>query len=206
MNKNRLVAAFLFIGALAGLGSWTLYEASANLPDEAAIDLQVRRVAIAESLLKHAKDASAPVVQLLLASEREQRVRLYTQIDRANAAADEDLKMLATLGVQPDTRWRAEMLSEQRMNYDARYTAAVEEIERSGAQEALAQFWTGTRDALGGLVKASEGVVGEEQRALAALQNARDKAISSGLRFVVAGGLAMLIAFFAGRLSIRPNP
>ena len=169
----RLVLLLAIAGILGALGLFAAQQWLRPAPLTAAdLDAQQQRVAVAESLQRHAEGATVPLVQLLVTPDREMRIPLYKQIDTANAAAEGDLAALALLVKAPQEKAREEQarvqeLLELRARYDERYTAAVEELELSGAQGALSQFWAPTREALATMTQASRRLAEQERSTLA---------------------------------------
>ena len=135
----RLALLLAIGGILAALGLYAAQHWLRTAPLTAAdLEAQQQRVAVAEALQRHAEGATVPLVQLLVTPDREMRVPLYKQIDTANASAESDLAALALLVKAPQEKAREEQarvqeLLELRARYDERYTAAVEELELSGA-------------------------------------------------------------------------
>jgi methyl-accepting chemotaxis protein len=171
--RARLALLLAIAGILGALGLFAAQQWLRPAPLTAAdLDAQQQRVAAAESLQRHAEGATVPLVQLLVTPDREMRIPLYKQIDTANAAAEGDLAALALLVKAPQEKAREEQarvqeLLELRARYDERYTAAVEELELSGAQGALSQFWAPTREALATMTQASRRLAEQERSTLA---------------------------------------
>jgi methyl-accepting chemotaxis protein len=171
--RARLALLLAIAGILGALGLFAAQQWLRPAPLTAAdLDAQQQRVAAAESLQRHAEGATVPLVQLLVTPDREMRIPLYKQIDAANAAAEGDLAALALLVKVPQEKAREEQarvqeLLELRARYDERYTAAVEELELSGAQGALSQFWAPTREALAAMTQASRRLAEQERSTLA---------------------------------------
>jgi methyl-accepting chemotaxis protein len=187
-------------GILAALGLYAAQHWLRTAPLTAAdLEAQQQRVAVAESLQRHAEGATVPLVQLLVTPDREMRVPLYKQIDTANAAAEGDLVALAALTQTPQDKARLDELLALRTRFDERYTAAVEELELSGAQSALAQFWAPTRDMLTALAQASRRFAEEERMTLATKRMALEThgAETQRLMWVVAA-VALLAAALGG--------
>ncbi len=209
----RAGARLALLLSIAGiLGALALYAAQHWLrpaPLTAAdIDAQQQRVAVAESLQRHAEGATVPLVQLLVTPDREMRIPLYKQIDTANAAAESDLAALALLVKAPQEKAREEQarvqeLLELRTRYDERYTAAVEELELSGAQGALSQFWAPTREALAAMTQASRRLAEQERATLATQRVTLEShgAETQRLMWVVAA--VALLAAALGGLGVR---
>lgn len=164
----RLALLLVIAGILAALGLYAAQHWLRTAPLTAAdLEAQQQRVAVAESLQRHAEGATVPLVQLLVTPDREMRVPLYKQIDTANAAAEGDLAALALLMKSMQDKARLDELLALRASYDERYTAAVEELELSGAQGALSQFWAPTREALSSMAQASRRLAEQERATLA---------------------------------------
>lgn len=196
----RLALLLAIVGILAALGLYAAQHWLRTAPLTAAdLEAQQQRVAVAESLQRHAEGATVPLVQLLVTPDREMRVPLYKQIDTANAAAEADLAALALLVKAPQEKARVQELLELRARYDERYTAAVEELELSGAQGALSQFWAPTRDTLTTLAQASRRFAEEERMTLATKRMALEThgAETQRLMWVVAA-VALLAAALGG--------
>ncbi|CAG0957400.1 hypothetical protein BURK2_00544 [Burkholderiales bacterium] len=168
-----------------------------------SVERCLQRLEIGRALYTHAQGASVPLVQLLVAPDRETRVPLYQRIDAANAAAEKAVLELEGLSVKPDERQRLAGLIAARQAYDQRYTAAVEEIELAGTKGALDQFWAATRDALKELETFSARLVEEESQRLAqeraALAAAENERRWTLLLFV----LALLLAAWAGAAAFK---
>lgn len=164
----RLALLLAIAGILAALGLYAAQHWLRTAPLTAAdLEAQQQRVAVAESLQRHAEGATVPLVQLLVTPDREMRVPLYKQIDTANAAAEGDLAALSLLMKSMQDKARLDELLALRARYDERYTAAVEELELSGAQGALSQFWAPTREALTSMAQASRRLAEQERTTLA---------------------------------------
>lgn len=204
----RAGARLALLLALAGiLGSLALYAAQDWLrppPLTAAdLDTQQQRVAVAESLQRHAEGATVPLVQLLVTPDREMRIPLYKQIDTANAAAEGDLAALALLVKAPQDKARVQELLELRTRYDERYTAAVEELELSGAQGALSQFWAPTREALAAMTQASRRLAEQERSTLATQRVTLESFGAETQRLMWVAGAVALLAAALGGLGVR---
>lgn len=158
----------------------------------------LQRLEMARQLHSQAQGASVPLVQLLLAPDRDTRVPLYQRIDAANAAAESALLELQRLSVQSDERARLEQIITQRGRYDERYTAAVEEIELSGAKGALEQFWSSTRSALNELETTTARLVDDETLRLARERAALETAERDRLWNLALLAAALLLAAWAG--------
>lgn len=201
---GRAVRRCLTGFCLAGLLGGSALAATAAAPDEAGVAAQAMRVQKAEALLVQVRKSSAALVQLLVAPDRETRVPLYQQIDAANA---ESAKLLASLA--GETRPAATQaplaeLAALREGYEVAYTSSVEEIELNGAQGALAQFWSATREAQGKLeggvtrlLGAERALLEEQQSALASARRASET--STLILAAVAGVAALSGAFFVFR-------
>ncbi len=204
----RAGARLALLLTIAGLlGALALYAAQQWLrpaPLTAAdLEAQQQRVAVAESLQRHAEGATVPLVQLLVAPDREMRIPLYKQIDSANAAAEGDLAALALLVKASEDKARVQELIDLRARYDGRYTAAVEELELSGAQGALGQFWAPTREALAAMTQASRRLAEQERSALVTQRMTLEShgAETHRLMWVVAA--VALLAAALGGLGVR---
>jgi methyl-accepting chemotaxis protein len=187
-------------GILTALGLYAAQHWLRTAPLTAAdLEAQQQRVAVAESLQRHAEGATVPLVQLLITPDREMRVPLYKQIDTANAAAEGDLAALALLMKSMQDKARLDELLALRASYDERYTAAVEELELSGAQGALSQFWAPTRDTLTALAQASRRLA-EQERATLATQRATLESFGAETQRLVwiAAAVALLAAALGG--------
>jgi methyl-accepting chemotaxis protein len=204
----RAGARLALLLAIAGiLGAFGLYAAQDWLrpaPLTAAdLDAQQQRVAVAESLQRHAEGATVPLVQLLVTPDREMRVPLYKQIDTANAAAEGDLAALALLVKAPQDKARVQELLELRTRYDERYTAAVEELELSGAQGALSQFWAPTREALAAMTQASRRLAEQERSTFATQRMTLESHGAETQRLMWVVAVVALLAAALGGLGVR---
>jgi methyl-accepting chemotaxis protein len=200
----RLALLLTIAGILGALGLYAAQHWLRPAPLAAAdLDAQQQRVAVAESLQRHAEGATVPLVQLLVTPDREMRIPLYKQIDTANAAAEGDLAALALLVKAPQDKARVQELLELRTRYDERYTAAVEELELSGAQGALSQFWAPTREALAAMTQASRRLAEQERSTLATQRVTLENhgAETQRLMWVVAA--VALLAAALGGLGVR---
>lgn len=169
----------------------------------ADLDAQQQRVAVAESLQRHAEGATVPLVQLLVTPDREMRVPLYKQIDTANVAAEGDLAALALLVKAPQDKTRVQEMLELRARYDERYTAAVEELELSGAQGALSQFWAPTREALAAMTQASRRLAEQERSTLATQRVTLESFGAETQRLMLVAAAVALLAAVLGGLGVR---
>ncbi len=163
-----------------------------------AVERCLQRLEKARALHAHAQGASVPLVQLLVAPDRDTRVPLYQRIDAANAAAEKAVLELEGLSVKPDEHRRLAGLIAARQAYEQRYTAAVEEIELAGAQGALDQFWGATREALKELETISAGMVEEDSQRLAQERAALAAAENEQRWTLLLLVLALLLAAWAG--------
>ncbi|MCP5268246.1 MAG: hypothetical protein H6943_04300 [Zoogloeaceae bacterium] len=203
-NGGRLVLLLAIVGLLAAMGLYAAQHWLRTAPLTAAdLEAQQQRVAVAESLQRHAEGATVPLVQLLVTPDREMRVPLYKQIDAANAAAEADLAALTMLVKTPQDKARIQELLELRARYDERYTAAVEALELSGAQGALSQFWAPTRDALAGMTQASRHLAEQERSTLAAQRVTLESFSTETQRLVWVAAAVGLLAAALGGLGVR---
>lgn len=171
ISPRRFLAAFLLLAALMAVAVWAVVPMlAAGSASGSALDTQIRRVAMAESLQGHAQAASVPLVQLLVTPDREMRVPLYKKIDEENAAADRALNELASMTGTPQEKARLDEVLALRARYDEFFTASVEEIELAGAQGALSQFWGKTKESLSALAQGSAHLLAQERATLAELR------------------------------------
>jgi hypothetical protein len=179
-------------------------------PTMAEVDALAARTAAAEAMLGHARSASASLVQLLVAPDREARVPLYRQIDAANAEADKTLTTLLQPTASSEVGALVAELKVLRGNFDTRYTEAVEEIELNGPQGALTQFWGATRDALEKLENGSARLVAAERARLtearAALAAAEQDSQMRLLGLAALAVVAVLVLAFVLRRSGKRQP
>ncbi len=200
----RLALLLTIVGILAALGLYAAQHWLRTAPLTAAdLEAQQQRVAAAESLQRHAEGATVPVVQLLVTPDREMRVPLYKQIDTANAAAEGDLAALASLTKSAQDNARLDELLALRARYDERYTAAVEELELSGAQGALSQFWAPTREALANMTQASRRLAEQERSTLATQRMTLESFSAETQRLSWVLGAVALLAAVLGGLGVR---
>lgn len=200
----RIALLLAFAGILAALGLYAAQHWLRTAPLTAAdLEMQQQRVAVAESLQRHAEGATVPLVQLLVAPDRETRVPLYKQIDTANAAAEGDLAALASFMKSVQEKARLDELLALRARYDERYTAAVEELELSGAQGALNQFWAPTREALSSMEQASRRLAEQERETLATQRMTLDAFSAETQRLVWVVAAVALLAAALGGLGVR---
>jgi methyl-accepting chemotaxis protein len=205
----RLALLLTIAGILAALGLYVAQHWLRPAPLTAAdLDAQQQRVAVAESLQRHAEGATVPLVQLLVTPDREMRIPLYKQIDAANAAAEGDLAALALLVKVPQEKGREEQarvqeLLELRARYDERYTAAVEELELSGAQGALSQFWAPTREALAAMTQASRRLAEQERSTLATQRVMLENHGAETQRLMWVAAVVALLAAALGGFGVR---
>ena len=200
----RLALLLAIGGILAALGLYAAQHWLRTAPLTAAdLEAQQQRVAVAEALQRHAEGATVPLVQLLVTPDREMRVPLYKQIDTANAAAEADLAALALLVKAPQEKARVQELLELRARYDERYTAAVEELELSGAQGALSQFWAPTREALATMTQASRRLAEQERSTLATQRVTLESFGAETQRLMWVAAVIALLAAALGGLGVR---
>ena len=205
----RLALLLAIVGILSALGLYAAQHWLRTAPLTAAdLGAQQQRVAVAESLQRHAEGATVPLVQLLVTPDREMRVPLYKQIDTANADAEADLAALAFLVKAPQEKAREEQarvqeLLELRARYDERYTAAVEELELSGAQGALSQFWAPTREALAAMTQASRRLAEQERSTLATQRVTLESFGAETQRLMWVAAAVALLAAALGGLGVR---
>jgi methyl-accepting chemotaxis protein len=200
----RLVLLLAIAGILGALGLFAAQHWLRPAPLTAAdLDAQQQRVAVAESLQRHAEGATVPLVQLLVTPDREMRIPLYKQIDTANAAAEGDLAALALLVKAPQDKARVQELLELRTRYDERYTAAVEELELNGAQGALSQFWAPTREALATMTQASRRLAEQERSTLATQRVTLENHGTETQRLMWVVAAVALLAAALGGLGVR---
>jgi methyl-accepting chemotaxis protein len=207
--RARLALLLAIAGILGALGLFAAQQWLRPAPLTAAdLDAQQQRVAAAESLQRHAEGATVPLVQLLVTPDREMRIPLYKQIDAANAAAEGDLAALALLVKVPQEKGREEQarvqeLLELRARYDERYTAAVEELELSGAQGALSQFWAPTREALAAMTQASRRLAEQERSTLATQRVMLENHGAETQRLMWVAAVVALLAAALGGFGVR---
>lgn len=200
----RLALLLAIAGILGALGLYATQHWLRPAPLTAAdLETQQQRVAVAESLQRHAEGATVPLVQLLVTPDREMRVPLYKQIDTANVAAEGDLAALALLVNAPQDKARVQELLELRTRYDERYTAAVEELELSGAQGALSQFWAPTREALATMTQASRRLAEQERSTLATQRATLESHGTETQRLMWVAAAVALLAAALGGMGVR---
>ena len=200
----RLALLLAIAGILTALGLYAAQHWLRTAPFTAAdLETQQQRAAVAESLQRHAEGATVPLVQLLVTPDREMRVPLYKQIDTANAAAEGDLAALALLMKSVQDKARLDELLALRASYDERYTAAVEELELSGAQGALSQFWAPTREALSSMAQASRRLAEQERATLATQRMSLESFSAETQRLIWIAAVATLLAAVLGGLGVR---
>lgn len=203
LARLLLMMVLLLVGAVQ-------MRSSLAAPTMAEIDALAARTSAAEALLGHARNANASLVQLLVAPDRDARVPLYRQIDAANAEADKTLAVLLLPTPGEKTATLVTELKTLRGNYDALYTAAVEEIELNGAQGALAQFWGTTRDALEKFEAGASRLVAAERARLTEARTALETAEQSSrmrmLGLAALGVMAVLAGVFVLRRGGKNTP
>lgn len=204
-SKQRWMAPLIALALLAlALAALFARLGAAPSGSQEKVERCLQRLETARQLHAHAQGASVPLVQLLVAPDRDTRVLLYQRIDAANAAAEKALAELEGLASSPDDRPRLNLLRAARSRYDERYTAAVEEIELTGGpQGALEQFWSGTRVALNELEATTARLVEDETRRLAQ-ERAALAAEESGQRWsVLLLAAALVLAAWAGAAVVK---
>ncbi len=200
----RLALLLAIAGILGALGLFAAQHWLRPAPLMAAdLDAQQQRVAVAESLQRHAEGATVPLVQLLVTPDREMRIPLYKQIDTANAAAEGDLAALTLLVKASEDKVRVQELLELRARYDERYTAAVEELELSGAQGALSQFWAPTREALAAMTQVSRRLAEQERSTLATQRVMLENHGAETQRLMWVAAVVALLAAALGGVGVR---
>jgi methyl-accepting chemotaxis protein len=148
------------------------------------VDEQSLRVTLAESLQRQAQGAALPLLQLLVTPEREQRVPLYTQMDAANAAADDALVKLQSVSGEDDKTSLAQ-LAAQRERYGDLFRETVEQIEISGPQGARQHFAEKTRPALLALLQAGGVLVARQHEAMQQALVEQEAAASHTRQFMI---------------------
>jgi len=98
---------------------------------------------------------------------------------------------------------RLDELLALRARYDERYTAAVEELELSGAQGALSQFWAPTREALASMAQASRRLAEQERATLATQRATLESFGAETQRLVWVVAAVALLAAALGGLGVR---
>ena len=200
----RLALLLAIAGILGALGLFAAQQWLRPAPLTVAdLDTQQQRVAVAESLQRHAEGTTVPLVQLPVTPDREMRIPLYKQIDTANAAAEGDLAALALLVKAPQDKARVQELLDLRTRYDERYTAAVEELELSGAQGALSQFWAPTREALAAMTQASRRLAEQERSTFATQRVTLENHGAETQRLMWVAAVVALLAAALGGFGVR---
>lgn len=182
----RLILSFslllLLLLALAGFSLMQMQRQAAVA--RRIVDEQSLRVSLAESLQRQAQGAALPLLQLLVTSERTQRIPLYTQMDAANAEADDALAKLQSVSDRYDQTSLAQ-LAAQRERYGDLFRETVEQIEISGPQGARQHFAEKTRPALAALLQVGGGLVARQHEAMQQALVEQEAAASHTRQFMI---------------------
>jgi methyl-accepting chemotaxis protein len=130
-----------------------------------------RRVELAQGIRQASEGAIGRLALLLVFEEREWRVRTYQEIDSLQASIDASLQQLEPLLDDTVSREQLQRLQTARGNYEAAFTATVEDIESGDKASALNRMANGTRAALEALQQETRALVQSQQAEIQALQS-----------------------------------
>lgn len=198
-----LAALFLTVGLVAVLFQIVqLWKAQAPvMPTD--IGARERIVTLAESLEKHSKNISIPLVQLFVTADQEKRIPLYSQIDQASAAAERDMKEFAEIADKMHDSGLYKILDDKRIRYREVFHAAVDELESSGAKVSLEQFWTPTRNALQALELSANQLANAERSKLQKLDEAARNYTAATQRFFILLAALIVLSIATGTTAVH---
>ncbi len=167
------------------------------------VDEQVLRLSLAESLQHHAQGAAVPLLQLLVTTEREQRIPLYKQMDDENNAADAVLTQLKTASEHANNPELLTRLHTLRNDYRDVFRDTVEQIELNGTEEARVHFAQKTQPAMLALLRASADLVSAEQQTMQShlKQLEQDVTHAQTMMLLIAASAALLGLLLAWRVT-----
>lgn len=157
----------------------------------AIVDEQVSRVTLAEQVTMESQNAAIQLLRLLQTPERDQRIPLYAEMDRALAISDEALRTLTT------DLPSAEMsqLIDLRRQYGEVFLTTVETIEIEGLEEARKHFEASTDQVLGALLRETALFAGNQQKSMHDDMGRQQKQVDEARIFIIfAGGGAVILA------------
>ncbi len=200
---SRLAISFsVLLGLLFVVASVSLSRLSdLTTVTQTIVDVQSRRVILANKANQHAQAAANRLLQLLQTNEQERRIPLYAAMDAEIAALDAAVteigeKLLMKEGRGP-LGMQLEQLNILRNKYEELFHVTVETIELGGHDHARDHFDTHTQSALDALLKETLALSDGQQRDMRKELEQLRQAVSGARTLVI--GIA-LGALFAGAL------
>lgn len=158
------------------------------------IEGDAARAMLAHAINLHAESSAGRLALLFILREKEQRVTVYGEMDRHNAAIDRAIADLTPLLTKPEEKEALGRISALRESYREKFQNAIEALELNERESAEKIMAASTRIALHALLSEVSKLAEGQQISMAARQQeaaegmARAKLIVLGL-----GALALLV-------------
>ncbi|HLA36665.1 MAG TPA: EAL domain-containing protein [Rhodocyclaceae bacterium] len=208
---QRLRIAFaLVIGLLLAVAvvSLTLFNGLSRVT-QTIVDVQVRRVFLAQEANHHAQRAATCLLKLLQTTERARRIALYGEMDAELAASDAAVEHVGRTLQSAEDKKQLERLNALRDRYDDQFRETVETIELHGTARAREHFDSSTQKALDALLaEMSLLAMEQQQRMRADLDRLKGDELTAEAIVVVLSLAALLasiaLAWFITRSIVVP--
>lgn len=163
--RSRLILSFSVLLCLLLAVAAVSLQRFHDLTDKTdiLINEEVRRVFLAQNANQHAQAAAIGLLKILQAHQREERVRLYTEMDADNTATHLAVTELGRNVALPAVQAEIDQIHVLGKIYADAFQATVELVELSGPTTAHQHFQSRTNPALAALLTATRNLVTKHQ-------------------------------------------
>lgn len=193
---TRLGASFMALLALLFIVAAVSLSRLENLRSvtQEIVDVRVRLVTLSHEADHHAQMAAHHLLQLLQTDDREQRIPLYTMMDREITEFDRVVMEIGEKGLSKKGVDKLDMLNESRLGYDRLFQITVETIEVNGVEDAREHFKTQTELALNALLQETAALSSQQQQDMQSdLKILRQAETNARSMIIVLSAIALLI-------------
>lgn len=192
---KRLGLSFAVILILLGLMTWVASNSMSGLADASRqfVETDVTHVQLASGVNLSAQGAALVLLDILVTTDRAQRIPLYTAMDEYIAKLDSLLVALAER-VTPEAQAGLKAVIDTRDRYKAAFMETVEYVEIDPPM-AIKHFHQETQPALSALLAAGEGLLSQKQAQMFDMQAQVESRATRDVRVLV---LLTVVAILAG--------
>ncbi|EJK2107541.1 methyl-accepting chemotaxis protein [Vibrio cholerae] len=163
------------------------------------VETDSRRAELTHAINLHSESAAGRLLLLFILDEREQRVAIYKDIDRHNAAISAALKELSPLMTTQEEQKQLKALSVLRVQFDEHFTATVEALEFGDRPEAIKLMSGPTQQSLKSLLVLTSELAQFQQQSMEQRQTEAIELVHTAILTVLILGICALFtgAFMA---------
>jgi len=157
------------------------------------VEQDSRRAALTHAINLHSESAAGRLLLLFLLEEREQRVSMYKEIDRHNAAINTALDALEPLMTSQQEQAQLQQLSQYRDQFNQYFTATVEALEFGDRPEATRLMAGPTHRALNQVLALTSELAQYQQQSMEQRQDEALDLVHMSIRTVLILGVGALL-------------